>query len=97
FGYDGDGQGELAHPARRFSAGSLGGHSARGDMGRLLGPGLGVAVRIAAAPAPLQPDESGRMSEAGQFPDVDPLRSWAAPRTPQRGHPTTSCRRLDAD
>ena len=70
-GDDGDGQGELAHLAGRLGTGAQGQHRPRRHVLGSLGPGLGRTVWIGAAPATLEPDQSGWATEAGQVPDVD--------------------------
>ena len=96
-GHDGDRESELSDLAGGLCSGTQREHGPWGDVLSALGPRLGRAVGVDTAPAPLQPDQSCRATEAGQIPDVDPdavlrLGAHAAGRAPHE-----VSRRLDHD
>ena len=97
FGHNGDGEGELAHLAGGFGAGTQRQYGPSRHMGGLVGSGLGVAVAVRAAPASLQPDEASRPAEAGQVPDVDALAFVGESADPTARASHDVGRRLDAD
>ena len=96
-GHDGDRQRELAHLAGRFGSGTHGEQGPGGHPGRLLAPGLGVAVAVRATPATLEPDEPGWTAETRQVPDIDPLAFMGEGPDPTTRAADHVEGRLDAD
>jgi hypothetical protein len=65
-GDPGDGPGQLAHLAAGLDTGTAGEHRSRRHVNRALGPGLGGARELSAAPAALGPDQACWSPEAGE-------------------------------
>jgi hypothetical protein len=93
----GHGAGLLTHLPTRLGPGPAGEHRLGVDVEGALGPGLGLAVSLDAAPPALDPTQSCGTAEAGEVPDVDRLAVLRlGPRSARSAADDIGCR-LDGD